>query len=148
MSLLLLIGSRAQIHERGVASPHLMQVVLRCRHSPASIAGESSFIDFDPGGSLQNGARFRFSEDEVLSAVFGFPTSDSCAQTHHRQSLPILGSMQPRAWTELCAQHAALSPFGSLPLSLPLMDLNGHQRRATLPGTDCLVSAFIRSDWC
>ncbi|OLE35948.1 MAG: hypothetical protein AUG45_00450 [Ktedonobacter sp. 13_1_20CM_3_54_15] len=42
---------------------------------------------------------------------------------------------------------SAFSPFESLALSLPLMGLNGHQRRATLPETDCLFSAFIRSDW-
>jgi hypothetical protein len=42
---------------------------------------------------------------------------------------------------------SAFSQFESLALSLPLMCLNGHQRRATLPETDCLVSAFIRSGW-
>jgi hypothetical protein len=41
---------------------------------------------------------------------------------------------------------SAFSPFESLALSLPLMGLNGHQRRAALPETDCLVSAFIGSD--
>jgi hypothetical protein len=40
----------------------------------------------------------------------------------------------------------AFSPVESLALSLPLMGLSGHQRRATLPETNCLVSAFIRSD--
>jgi hypothetical protein len=42
---------------------------------------------------------------------------------------------------------SAFSPVESLALSLPLMGLYGHQRRATLPETDCLVSAFIGSDW-
>lgn len=66
-----------------------------------------------------------------------------------------LGTAQPTHISPQLVQKTAdhhqaelsspFSPVQSLALSLPLMGLNGHQRRATLPETDCPVSAFIRS---